>query len=339
MKKYILSILALALGMTQMSAQTLTIDNIELPQGGQVTVPVKFETGGKAIVGCQFKLTLPEGISTDKTAAGVTRSTLSGAYSELFSATGDETGFISIMPTAKSSKLSEESGTWFTFTIKDDSNSEIDKIYTVNVTNVTMSQNVGTDDNPNAQTINVDNFDFTVKIVENVTILDENSTTAPEAAENVNVLVKRSIKAGNWSTICLPFAMTEAQVKEAFGEEAELADFTGFTISERDADNLIMAISVNFASATSIQANHPYLLKSTKEISYDEGFKVENVTINPKPSARVQMDFDDENDVYQTWFSGTYIPLVLTNNNWFFLSGNKFYYATKDVTKIKGFRG
>ena len=45
-------------------------------------------------------------------------------------------------------------------------------------------------------------------------LLDETSTTAPEVATGVDVRVKRTINANEWSTICLPFAMSTAQCKE-----------------------------------------------------------------------------------------------------------------------------
>ena len=65
----------------------------------------------------------------------------------------------------------------------------------------------------------LDDVSFKVKVVaaHNI-VLDENSTTAPEAAEGVNARVLRTISADIWNTICLPFAMTAEQVKAAFGD-------------------------------------------------------------------------------------------------------------------------
>ena len=47
----------------------------------------------------------------------------------------------------------------------------------------------------NETSINLADVDFEIEIVEDVTVLDENSTTAPEAATGVNVRVKRTINA------------------------------------------------------------------------------------------------------------------------------------------------
>ena len=112
-----------------------------------------------------------------------------------------------------------------------------------------------------------DDVTFKVKVVNvhNV-VLDENSTTAPVAATGVNVNVKRTINANEWSTICLPFAMSEAQVKAAFGSDVELKDFNGYE-SENDADDNIVGIKVKFNDATTIEANHPYVIKVSVSVS------------------------------------------------------------------------
>ena len=87
-------------------------------------------------------------------------------------------------------------------------------------------------------------------------VLDEISTTAPEDSDGaVDVRVKRTINANEWSTICLPFAMTEAQVKAAFGEGVQLGDFTGYDTTKEGDE--VVCITVNFDVVTAIEANHP----------------------------------------------------------------------------------
>ena len=47
-------------------------------------------------------------------------------------------------------------------------------------------------------------------------LLDETSPDAPEVSNGaVDVRVLRTIKANEWSTICMPFAMTAEQIDEA----------------------------------------------------------------------------------------------------------------------------
>lgn len=82
------------------------------------------------------------------------------------------------------------------------------------------------------------------------------------AETNANVRVRRTIKAGEWNTICLPFAMTAEQVKGAFGNDVQIGDFNDY---EFDGD----VISVKFRNATAIEANHPYIIKVATSRRYN----------------------------------------------------------------------
>ena len=80
--------------------------------------------------------------------------------------------------------------------------------------------------------------------------LDENSDNIVEAAENVNVTLKRTFyKDGEWNTLCLPFAV--ADVKTAF-DNAELREVD----TKNSNGNTIF-----FKEATAIEAGKPYLIK------------------------------------------------------------------------------
>ena len=81
----------------------------------------------------------------------------------------------------------------------------------------------GANANPNVHltgqdgSYNLDDINFTIKIVG--LVLDEEQTEIPDLADfigqEVNLKVKRSITGGNWSTICLPFAMTQKRIRPA----------------------------------------------------------------------------------------------------------------------------
>ena len=162
------------------------------------------------------------------------------------------------------------------------------------------------------------------------TILDETSTTAPEAATGVDVRVRRTIKAGEWSTICLPFDMSEAQTKEAFGYEVQLGDFTGYKTVE-DEDGNIVGISIGFDNATSIEANHPYIIKVSQDVTE---FTADGVDIDPEEEPTVAT----VKRTKKQWSEmiGTYVPMTI-ESQMLFLSGNKFWYST-GLTKTKGYR-
>ena len=178
---------------------------------------------------------------------------------------------------------------------------------------------------------------FDIKVVEDVVILDEESTELPEIASNQNILVKRTINANEWSTLCLPFDMTADQVYEIFGDDVQLAYLdgdNGYSI-EKDEDGNVTNVCINFVSddlSEDFTANYPYIIKTSKAISEFE------LTANVTP-----------NDVKESWskgkgsskysidFIGTYVANTTVPENNLFLSGGKFYYST-GATKMKAFR-
>ncbi len=208
--------------------------------------------------------------------------------------------------------------------------------YTGYLKNVLLSYSTGT-------TVPVEESSFTIEVYEgNVRVtLDENSTTAPEACqEPADVCVLRTINANSWSTICLPFAMTEEQTKDAFGSDVQLADFTSYDAEEDDDENIV-TIKVNFATVTAIEANHPYIIKVSSPITE---FTVDGVDVNPEEDPCVEYDnglTGKKRKVLGT-FIGTYVADYDLYNNAenypLFLSGGKFYYATENTQHMKGFR-
>lgn len=162
--------------------------------------------------------------------------------------------------------------------------------------------------------------------------LDETSTELPEASDgDVQIKVKRTIKAGEWSTICLPFSMTEAQVYEAFGEDVQLMKFV-----EYDANDDLTSISVVFENAdlqaSGFEANYPYIIRTTTDISEFTATS----TIAPNEEDAVA-EYKIGRKVYGTFY-GTLRSGETILENGLFLNANKFYYSAGN-TSIMGFRG
>lgn len=173
---------------------------------------------------------------------------------------------------------------------------------------------------------------FKVKVVSaHSVLLDEASTEAPVAADGVNVRVKRTIKANEWSTICLPFAMDATQVKAAFGDDVELGDFSSWSSEENDGGDIV-AITVGFTSVTAIEANHPYIIRVSSAISE---FTADNVSIDAEEEPTKQVGTKKAERGY---FIGTYTANTAVPNETLFLNGNQFWYSTGS-TKMKAFRG
>ena len=81
--------------------------------------------------------------------------------------------------------------------------------------------------------------------------LDENGDNIVEAAENVNVTLKRTLYGdGGWNTLCVPFSLTAAQVKAAFGNDVELRKLAG-----------VNGNTITFEPETKVEAGVPYLIK------------------------------------------------------------------------------
>ena len=158
----------------------------------------------------------------------------------------------------------------------------------------------------------------------------------PVAESGANVLVKRTINADEWSTICLPFAMSSEQVKAAFGDDVKLADFDGVETTFDDADNVVN-IQAKFNDVTAIEANHPYIIMVSKKI---EKFTVDNVDIIPEED-EAYIEFDNGKSgsrrVLYSGFYGTYHAETTLDEFMLFLSENKFWYS-KGKTKMKAFR-
>ena len=173
-------------------------------------------------------------------------------------------------------------------------------------------------------------FNVTVKHPEDMrVVLDETSTTAPQAANNVGVRVLRTIKGGEWNTIVLPFTLTAKQLKALFGNDVKLADFTGYnTITENDA---VSSIDVHFRTISgSLQSNHPYLIKTKNDITE---FVVDGVDIDPVEKPVVEQGTNKE------WknFIGCYVANTKVPEDALFINGGQFWYST-GKTKMKAFR-
>lgn len=182
-----------------------------------------------------------------------------------------------------------------------------------------------------------DDVTFKVTVTDKIT-LDENSTVAPTAATGKNVKVKRTINANEWSTICLPFAMSEAQVKAAFGDDVKLGDFTGCEATY-DTEENVEALNIKFATATAIEANHPYIIKVASSVTE---FTADAVNIDPQEAS---IDKDEtsvkvgKNTYYfYNSFIGTYVAQTVLDAGTLFLYNNSFNYSAGQ-TKMKAFRG
>ena len=326
MKKVILNMLMLFAVTGVATAQTVTVADVEALPGETVKATLKLTAPASTYTGIQFALQFPTtGFSIEE------KTTEPGA--EYCAVTGWSGSIEYGSMTAGKVKFAAASGSTFTsarleveFTV--DNSLALDK-YDVTVTDIIFEG--GSHKDP------VADVPFKVNVVERHTVvLDELATVVPTAVQNVDVTVKRTINANEWSTICLPFAMTAEQVKTAFGNDVVLKEFTGAD-SDFDNDDNVVGIKVNFDDANAIEVNHPYVIKVSNNITE---FKVNNIDIDPQED-EAYIEFDNgktgSRRVVYSGFYGTYHAETVVPNECLFLSNNKFWYSTGN-TKMKAYR-
>ena len=306
---------------------TISVPDFTGYKGSDATMAIEL-TNDAVLAGAQFDMTLPDGVTftgyelTDRT-TGMTLGSDNGRYI-LFS-----------MPDqGVKHTIAAGNGTIMNFKLNI-AETVVPGDYTITFEDVRIS---GENNEPVSSTIA--SATLTVKEMTTVT-LDEESTTVPTATtEPVIAKVKRSIKAGQWSTICLPFAMTSEQLTEAFGDGVALAEFTGYEVEDNNYSEP-SGITLQFtklAETAGTVANNPYLIKVTKDITYTDGFTVKNVTLDPRNNARVSITKEDDDlNAYTIHFFAYLIKSKLPKNS-FFISESKFYKVTTSDKYIKGFR-
>lgn len=326
MRKIISLLGLLFLCESNMQADNYVVGNVTVPQGGTTTLEIGLDNSTTECGGFQFVLSTASGI----TASTAVKGSRVGEEFTLSSSTTAE-GFNVLAYNTSASVISGTSGTIVSITLSADAGLAVGTVLNGQLNTAYIS-------NRDGDSFDMDNVDFTITIGEPAdtrTLLDENSTTPPTASGGaVDIRVRRTINANSWSTICLPFAMTEAQTKEVFGNDVQLAEFLGADSEFDDADNCT-GIQVNFSSVSAIEANKPYIIKVSSTVSE---FTLDGVNVTPEEA---YVEFDNgktgSRRVVYSGFYGTYQAETTLDENTLFLSGGRFWYS-KGLTKMKGYR-
>lgn len=329
MKKLVLSMFAL-FGFTAVAiAQTVSVADVDALPGEKVTAILNLEVPADTYTGFQIVLQFPT------TGFSVSKDVATGWSGQINNNAIDANGQVKIVAAGNNTFTNAAISLEFTV----DGSLALDE-YDVTVSGLFEGPGTGVGDDI-LTPFNDVTFNVNVVSVHSV-VLDETSTVAPADATDVNVKVNRTINANTWSTICLPFEMSETQVKAAFGNDVMLADFTGY-VATKDGDD-VTDLTVNFVKVSAIEANHPYIIKVTNPV---KSFTVDGVTIDPEDTPQVSRGYTTgtgKNKVYHPKdFIGTYVAdfdfYNAANSYPLFLSDNKFYYATENNTKpMKAFR-
>lgn len=158
----------------------------------------------------------------------------------------------------------------------------------------------------------------------NVSISQNNNGYTYEAKNNATVTLTKPLTANVWNTICLPFSMTEQQVRSAFGEDARIAEFKKVEESGKKA-----LFGMHYYQL--ITAGKPCLIKPSK---VSDTYTIKGVTIDAEQALTIA----DSNKKFD--FVGTYASTNMPVNSHFLGSTDgKLYYITKakDISGLKAF--
>ena len=332
MKKISFLFVLLSVFISSYGEDGLVVDNTQIVSGESAYIVVKMDFAeNHDYVSYQFNVELPSGISLIEETSGQASFVLpSNQPTNVFKITDFpmSNGILKVASNP-STVIGAHEGVLVYIPVEAEGGLTSGDILNGKLSNVVFAHE-------NATTEDLADVNFTITIADQV-VLDENSEIAPLATSgNVNVKVKRTIKANSWSTICLPFEMEEDQAKEVFGNDVKLKSFKSYDIAT--SGNNVTGITLNFEEVDlnedGFEANRPYLIKVSKGINE---FSLKGITIDPD-------DVEEWSQKTKTTkrndgtFIGTYRANTIVPEEALFISGDKFYYS-KGKTKMKAFRG
>lgn len=157
-------------------------------------------------------------------------------------------------------------------------------------------------------------------------VLDEGADNASTITNNQGsgmVTLTRTLGAGYWNTLCLPFDITKASFEEATGANAEIQTLAS-------VNNGVFRFDDIAADAT-IEAGTPFIVKVSRQVTNPQ---FRNVVITDTEAKAMP-----ENESYQ--FVGTYSPvqLEIDKKELFLGTDGKLHYpSSAEVSTMKGLR-
>lgn len=178
-------------------------------------------------------------------------------------------------------------------------------------------------------------------------VLDEDKTLdVKKSYKNARMLLHRTFtkSADNkkgWNSIILPVDMTAAQVKEAFGDDVQMAEF------DRLENNWIKFSTVNVAAdGVVLKKNTPYIIYPTKEPLGNYSYKIDDVTeiLDGPVYVANGINYDDQtsnlthtvNRIGMT-YTGSYSNSTAVSKDSYMFSKGDLVHTNKDHT-VKAYR-
>lgn len=316
-KTLLLGALLALTGSAQAQTMSLEEDALTLKQGATGQVKVDFEEENGDYANFQFTVKMPQGVSLSK-----------AVFSDLRNPDGGSHGITIGAPNANNEQILM-CASMNNDAIVPDPDGESTLLVTLSLT-AAVDAEVGTSTvtisnivfaNPDGGRLEPNDLSMSLTVEEGTLVtLDEASAVAPTAQDDVNVLLKRTIHAGGWNTLVLPFALTNAQVKELFGSNTKVATFNSVTT---DADENITLKFNNYTST--LKANTPYLVWPEES---GDTYTIGGVNIAPAQPIVTKGNVQ---------FIGTYVGGSKVPEGDYYLSENKIYQSA-GLSTIGGYR-
>lgn len=161
--------------------------------------------------------------------------------------------------------------------------------------------------------------------------LSESEENKIETKSDISISLNRKLVKGVWNTICLPFDVSEAQAKSAFGADVRIA-----ALNVESKGNTLM---FDNKTAEGIKAAVPYLIMPS-EVKADNQYEFYNVSIKPEnvtPAAAVSTS---DGFVFKGIYNKVDITQDINNSKSYaaFLGANNTLFKAKANSTTKGFR-
>lgn len=150
--------------------------------------------------------------------------------------------------------------------------------------------------------------------------ISENTTYTPTSGI-AKVTLERNFNANAWNSLVLPFDMTDAQLRQVFGNNIKVAEYIGATTHGNE-------LTLNFNSTNhGLQANVPTLIYG---ITNNGPYTIDGVTI---------IEGTPETAKEGAAFIGSYAAATMLPSGSFFISADNKFYESEGLNTMKGTRG
>ena len=161
--------------------------------------------------------------------------------------------------------------------------------------------------------------------------LSESEENKIETKSDISISLNRKLVKGVWNTICLPFDVSAAQAKSAFGADVRIAALN----AESKGNTLLF----DNKTAEGIKAGVPYLIMPS-EVKADNKYEFYNVSIKPENTASAATVSTHDGFAFKGIYNKVDITQDINKPESYaaFLGANNTLFKAKANSITKGFR-